>query len=180
MLKIDQLTAANEAAIKQFNHFAQLSLANFERFATLGLGAARESVEQSTAHAQQLAGAKDVHEVIALNSAAIEPVMKRAYTYSRTVYETAAEANDEVKRVWEKQAAELNKAGTSAWEEMFKYAPAGSESFVENMKSALVAAQSAFDNVSSINKQIYDSVQKSVEQNVETVKAAGKPRAKKR
>lgn len=180
MLKIDQLTAANEAAINQFNHFAQLSLANFERFATLGLGAARESVEQSTAHAQQLAGAKDVHEVIALNSAAIEPVMKRAYTYSRTVYETAAEANDEVKRVWEKQAAELNKASTAALEEMFKYAPTGSETLVENMKSAIAAAQTAFDNVSSINKQIYDTVQKSVEQNVETVKAAAKPRAKKR
>src|SRR5438067_6419299 len=91
MFKIDQFTAANEAAINQFAYFAQLSLANVERFAELGLGAARESVEQATAHAQSLAGAKDVHEVIALNSAALEPVMKRAYTYSRTVYETAAE-----------------------------------------------------------------------------------------
>ena len=81
MFKIDQFTAANEAAINQFAHFAQLGLANVERFTALGLDAARESVEQATAHAQSLAGAKDVHEVIALNSAALEPVMKRVYAY---------------------------------------------------------------------------------------------------
>jgi phasin family protein len=179
MFKIDQFSAANEAAINQFAYFAQLSLANVERFAELSLGAARESVEQAAAHAQSLAGAKDVHEVIALNSAAVEPVMKRAYALSRTAYETASETNTEVKRVFEKQTAEFNKASVAALEEALKYAPAGSETLVENMKSAMAAAQSAYDNLASINKQIYDTVEKTVEQNVATVKsAASKAKAK--
>jgi len=172
MFKIDQLTAANEAAITQFAQFAQMSLANIERLTTLGLDAARDSVEQATAHAQSLAGAKDVTEVIALNSAAFEPVMKRAYAYSRSVYETASEGNTEVKRVFEKQSAELNKAAVAALEEAFKYAPTGSETVVENMKSAIATAQAAYANLATINKQIYDTVEKSVEQNVATVKAA--------
>lgn len=180
MFKIDQLTAANEAAITQLTQLAQLNLANLERLTQLGLGAARETVAQATAHAQSLAGAKDVHEVIALNSAAVEPVLKRAYAYSRTAYETAADANSEVKRVFEKQAAEFNKAAVTALEEAFKYAPAGSESVVENVKTAFAAAQSAYDNIASINKQIYDTVEKSVEQNVATVKTSSKARAKKR
>jgi phasin family protein len=172
MFKIDQFTAANEAAINQFAYFAQLSLANVERFAELSLGAARESVEQATTHAQSLAGAKDVHEVIALNSAVVEPVLKRAYALSRTAYETATETNNEVKRVFEKQAAEYNRAAVAALEEAFKYAPAGSETVVENVKTAIAAAQSAYNNVAAINKQIYDTVEKSVEQNVATVKSA--------
>jgi phasin family protein len=180
MFKIDQFTAANEAAIDQFTQLAQLNLANLEKLTQLGLGAARESVAQATAHAQSLAGAKDVHEVIALSSAAVEPALKRAYAYSRTAYETAADANAEVKRVFEKQAAELNKAAVAAMEEAFKYAPAGSESVVDNVKSAFAAAQSAYDNIASINKQIYDTVEKTVEANVATAKAAAKPRAKKR
>ena len=179
MFKIDQLTAANEAAINQFAQFAQLGLANVERFASLGLDAARESVEQAAAHAQSLAGAKDVHEVIALNSAALEPVLKRAYAYSRTVYETAAETNNEVKRVFEKQAAEYNKAAVAALEEAFKYAPAGSETVVDNMKTAFAAAQTAYNNLASINKQIYDTVEKTVEQNVATVKSATKAKTRK-
>ena len=159
------------------------ALANVERFAELSLGAARDSVEQAAAHAQSLAGAKDVHEVIAINSAALEPVMKRAYAYSRTAYETAAETNDEVKRVFEKQTAELNRAAVAALEEAFKYAPAGSEGVVDNVKTAIAAAQSAYNNIASINKQVYDTVQKTVEQNVATVKSAAtkaKSKSKKR
>jgi phasin family protein len=172
MLKIDQFTAANEAAINQLSYFAQLSLANAERFAELTLAASRDAVEQATAHAQSLAGAKDVHEVIALNSAALEPVMKRAYAYSRTAYETTAETNAEVKRVIEKQAAEFNRATVAALEEAFKYAPTGSESVVENVKNAMAAAQSAYDNLASINKQIVETVEKTVEDNVASVKKA--------
>ena len=181
MFKIDQLTAANEAAITQFAQFAQMSLANIERLTTLGLDAARDSVEQATAHAQSLAGAKDVTEVIALNSAAFEPVMKRAYAYSRTAYDSASETNNEVKKVFEKQAAEYNRAAVAALEEAFKYAPAGSETLVENVKTAIAAAQTAYNNAAAINKQIYDSVEKSVEQNVATVKSAtAKAKSKKR
>src|SRR5687767_10971294 len=178
MFKIDQFTAANEAAIDQFAKFAQMSLANIEKFATLGLAASRANVEQATAHAQALAGAKDVHEVIALNSAALEPVMKRAYALSRTAYEAAAETNDEVKRTLEKHAAEYTGA---TLEEACKYAPAGSESVVENMKTAMAAAQSAYNNVATINKQFYDTVEKTVEQNVATVKkSAARAKSKKR
>ncbi len=181
MFKLDQFTAANEAAINQFNYFAQLSIANVEKFAALGLGVARESIEQSAAHAQALAGAKDVHEAIAINSAALEPVKKRAYAVSRAVYETSAETNGEVKSVFEKQSAEFNRAAVSALEEAFKYAPAGSESVVDNVKTAMAAAQSAYANLASINKSIYDTVEKTVEQNVATVKStATKAKSKKR
>jgi phasin family protein len=176
--KIDQFTAANEAAINQFAHFAQLSLANLEKFAAIGLDAARDSVEQATVHAASLAGAKDVHEVIALSSAALEPAMKRAYAYSRTVYETAAETNAEVKKVIEKQAAELNMSATTSLEEAVKYAPAGSDAYVGNVKSAMAAAQNAYENLASINKQLVESVEKTVEQNVATVKAAATPKAR--
>ena len=179
MLKIDTFTAANDAAIEQFTQLAQLSLANAQRFAELGLGAARESVEQVAAHAQSLAGAKDVHEVIALNSAALEPVMKRAYTYSRTAYETAAETNAEVKKAFEKQAAEFNRAAAAALEEAFKYAPSGSETIVENMKSAVAAAQAAYGNLASLNKRVYDTVEKSVQDNAGG-KSAAKSRSRKR
>ena len=77
-----------------------------------------------------------------------------------------------MKRVFEKQSADINKAAIAALEEAFKYAPAGSETVVGNVKSAIAAAQSAYENLTAINKQIYDTVEKSVEQNVATAKSA--------
>ena len=181
MIKIDQFTAANEAAIEQFSYFAKLSLANVEKFAELGLGAARESVTLATKHAQTLAGARDVNEVMAINSAALEPALKRAYAYSRTAFDAAAETSNEVKRVLEKQNAELQQAAVAAIEEAMKYAPAGSETVVANVKSAIAATQSAYDNLVAINKQIYDTVEKTVEQSVATAQAAtSKTRGSKR
>ncbi len=172
MFKIDQLTAANEAAINQLAYFAKLSLANAEKLASFGLSVAKENLDQATSHAQALAGARDVQEVIALNSAAVEPALKRAYSYSRTAYETVAATNDEYKKVFEKQTSEFNSAAVAALEEAFKYAPAGSETVVGNVKSAIAAAQSAYNNMAAINKQIYDTVEATVEQNVATAKSA--------
>jgi phasin family protein len=180
MFKIEQFTAANEAAVTQFTQLAQLGLANVERFTALSLDAARETVEQAAAHAQSLAGARDVTEVIALNSAAFEPAMKRAYSYSRTVYETAAESNGEVKRAFELKSAELNRAAATALEEAFKYAPAGSEAMVQHVKGAMATAQTAYANLASINKQIYDTVEKTVERNVATTKNATRKTSKRK
>jgi len=180
MIKIDQFTAANEAAIEQFSYFAKLSLSNVEKFAEMGLGAARESIVLATKHAQALAGARDVNEIVAINNAALEPALKRAYNYSRTAFEAAAESNNEVKRVLEQQNAEVQKAAVAALEVAFKYAPAGSETVVANVKSAMAAAQSAYDNLAAINKQIYDTVEKTVEQSVATAQAASKKPASRR
>ena len=179
MFKIEQFNFSNEAAVNQFNHFAELSLANVEKFAALGLGITRETVDQATKHAAALSSAKDVHEVLALNSAALEPVMKRAYAYSRTMYDAVAETNGEVKSVFERQVADLNKNTMSSLEESFKYAPAGSETAIGGVKQFMAAAQGAYANMAAINQQIVDTVEKTVEGNVVTTKrATAKPRAK--
>ena len=50
---------------------------------------------------------------------------------------------------------------------------------VDNLKASIAAAQNAYANLVSINKQIADTVEKTVEQNVATVKAAGRTKTKK-
>ena len=49
-----------------------------------------------------------------------------------------------------------------------------------HLETAFAAAQSAYDNLAAINKQIYDTVEKSVEANVETATATAKRTSKKR
>jgi len=78
-------------------------------------------------------------------------------------------------------AAALSAAGWSGSNASIAAKPAGSESVVDNVKSAIATAQNAYNNLATINKQIYDTVEKTVEQNVATVKAASaktKKRAK--
>jgi hypothetical protein len=46
------------------------------------------------------------------------------------------------------------------------------------VKSAIASAQSAYENLAAINKQIYDTVEKTVEQTVATAQAATKKAGK--
>src|SRR4029453_1166065 len=103
MVRIDQFTAANEAAIEQFSKIARTSLANVEKFSQMGIAAARESVVMASKHAQALSGARDLNEVVAINQAALEPALKRAYTLAQAAFESATETNAEIKRDYEKQ-----------------------------------------------------------------------------
>ena len=71
-----------------------------------------------------------------------------------------------------KQNAELQAAAVATLEEAFRHAPAGSETVVANVRSAIAAAQSAYENMAAVNKQIYDTVEKTVAQSVATAQAA--------
>src|SRR5438132_8857327 len=62
-------------------------------------------------------------------------------------------SSDLVKRVIEKQTAELNRATVAALEEALKYAPAGSETVVDNLKASIAAAQNAYANLVSIDRK---------------------------
>jgi hypothetical protein len=67
----------------------------------------------------------------------------------------------------------------SSLEESFKYAPAGSETAIGGVKQFMAAAQGAYANMAAINKQIVDTVEKTVEGNVVAAKrATAKPKAK--
>lgn len=162
MFKFDQFTAANEAALEQFNQFARLSLAGAEQFAAIGLTASRETLEQVSAHARQVAAARDVQEVLALNAAAVEPALQRARVYSRTAIDAATSAQGEARRAFELRANGARKTAVSALEGAFQFAPAGSEQVVGNLKTALAAAQGAYDQAIALNQQVFDTVEAAV------------------
>ena len=77
-----------------------------------------------------------------------------------------------MKKAIQKQAAELNRATLVALEEAFKYAPAGSEAVVENVRNAISAAQAAYGNLEALNKRIYDTVEKTVGETAAAAKPA--------
>ena len=167
--------AANEAAISQFAHFAKLSLANLEKFAELGLGAARDSVEQATEHAAGPRRREDVHEVIAINSAALEPAMKRAYA-------VLAHRLRDRRRDQRRSEEGVREADRRAQQGRHRRPRRGlqvrARRFRDRRRQREVRDRRRAERLRrtspSINKQIYDTVEKAVEQNVASVQSATK------
>lgn len=149
----EQIAASNKAGVEAIIGLANSQFSAFERWSTLNLNATKAAFEDSVNHTKALLGAKDVQEFINLNAAAAQPALEKAIAYSRSVYEVAAQSQAELTKAIEAQAAELNRSVVTFLDKVSKNAPAGSDVAVAAVKSALAAANSAYDSFTKVAKQ---------------------------
>ena len=149
MFKIDQFSAAGEAAINQFSYFAQ-PLANVERFAELSSVPPDQWDRRPRA---EPAGAKDVRE--SSPNSRPQPVMKRA---SRAPPATPPpRPTPEVKRVFEKQAAGTTKP-PSPPRRVVQVRAGRFGVMVGSVKTDRRRAE-RLRHLAAINKRVYDTVE---------------------
>ncbi|MDR2093120.1 MAG: phasin family protein [Azoarcus sp.] len=170
----DQLAATNKANIETLLSLTNSAFANAERLAALNLNTARSVLEDSVSSTKALLGTKDVQELVSLQASLIQPLLEKSVAYARSVYEIASQGQEELAKVLETQLAELNKNVSSALDKAAKSAPVGSDVAVAAVKSAIAAANSAYDNFSKAVKQATEIAEANVAAATNaTVKAVG-------
>lgn len=170
----EQFASANKANVEALLNLANTAFASAERFAALNLNTARSLLEDSVANTKALLGAKDVQELVALQSTLAQPSVEKAVAYSRSLYEIAAQTQEEISKIVEAQFTEANKNVATALDKAAKNAPAGSDVAVAAVKSAIAAANSAYDSISKAAKQVAEITEANVAAATNaTVKAVG-------
>jgi len=149
----EQIATANKAGVEAILGLASSQLAAFERLSTLNVSANKTAYEEGTGHAKALLGVRDVQEYVTLTAATAQPAIEKAIAYSRSVYEVASQAQGELAKFFEARVAEFNKNLVGLIDNVSKNAPAGSETAVAAVKSALAAANSAYESFSKVAKQ---------------------------
>ena len=149
----DQFATSNKANLETLKGLSTKTFAGFEKMAELNLAAAKALMTESYEHAQSLVAAKDVQQVVALQTGLVAPMAEKAAAYGRHVYGIAVETSAEFTKVLEGKAVEGQKAFNQAMDSMTKNAPAGTESAVAVLKSALASSQSAIESAQSAAKQ---------------------------
>jgi phasin family protein len=150
----EQFATTGKANVEVLLSLANTAFASAERLAALNLNTARTALEDGVANAKTLLAVKDVQELVNLQSSLAQPAVEKAVAYARSVYEIATQTQEEFSKVMEAQLAELNKAVAAALDKAAKSAPAGSDVAVAAVKSAIAAANSAYDSVSKAAKQV--------------------------
>ena len=173
-INTEQFAAANKAAIDSLLSVANTALASAERIANLNLETARAAFEDSAANTKALLGAKDVQEAISIQASLAQPNVEKAVAYSRSVYEISAQTQEELSKMVEAQFGDFQKTVASLLDKAAKSAPAGSDVAVAAVKSAIAAANSAFDNMNKAAKQVAEITEANVAAATNaTVKAVG-------
>jgi phasin family protein len=149
----EQIVATNKAGVEAILGFAHSQFAAFERLSALNFNATKAAFDEGISHAKALLSAKDVQDFVTLNAAAAQPSLEKAIAYSRNVYEVTAQTNGELAKSIEIQAAEFNKNLVGLLDKISMNAPAGTDVAVTAVKSALAAANSAYDSFTKAAKQ---------------------------
>ena len=173
-INIEQFAASNKATVDSLLAVANTALATAERIAALNLGAARTALEDSSSAAKALSAVKNPNEAVALQSAMVQPAVEKAVDYSRSLYEISSDSQQQLAKMLEAQFADFQKQVSSMVAQATKAAPAGSETIVAAMQSAINSANTAFGNMTAMTKQFTETAQANVAAATKAATAATK------
>jgi phasin family protein len=153
MMTADQIVSAQKANIETLFGISSLAFEGVEKLIELNTQVAKTAMTEASATIQAALSVKDAQELLALQAGLIQPAAEKAASYGRLVYEIAASTGAEVGRVAEATAADAQSKFMSVVDNAVKNAPAGTENAVALMKSAVAAANNAFESVQKAGKQ---------------------------
>ena len=161
-INLEQFAASNKATVDSLLAVANTALATAERIAALNLDAARTALEDTTSATKAVLAMKSPADAASLQASVIQPAVEKATNYSRSLYEISTESQQQLAKMMEEQFSGFQKQVAGLVAQASKSAPAGSESIVAAMQSAMTSATSAFGNMQSMAKQFSETAQANV------------------
>ena len=156
MLTPDQFLASQKANLETLNGLTNKAFEGVEKLIELNLQATKAALTESQSHAQALLSVRDVQELLTLQAGMLQPLAEKTAAYSRHLYDIASGTSSEFSKAVEAKVAESQAQFASLVDSATKNAPAGSDTAVAMMKSAVAAANNAFESVQKAVKQATD------------------------
>ncbi len=156
MLTADQIVASQKASIETMFGLTHKAFEGMEKVVELNVQASKAALAESATHAKAVLSVKDAQELLALQASLMQPLAEKAAAYSRHLYDIASSTATEFSKAVEGSTAEAQAKFVSLVDSAAKNAPAGSETAVAVMKSAVSAATNAFESVQKAVKQASD------------------------
>ena len=180
MLTAEQIVAAQKAHLETLFGLTHKAFEGVEKLVELNVQATKAALTESASNAQALMSVKDAQELLTLQASLMQPLAEKTVAYSRHLYDIAQGTTAEFGKAAEAQASDTQKKFMAVVDNASKNAPAGSETAVAVMKSAVSAANNAMESVQKAVKQATEMAEANFNtvttQAVSATKAAAKKR----
>jgi phasin family protein len=153
MLTAEQMIAAQKANLETLFGLTHKAFEGMEKLVELNMQTAKAALSETASHAQAVLSVKDAQELMALHAGMVQPLAEKTAAYSRHLYDIAAGTSSEFAKAVEAQTADAQAKFMAVVDNAAKNAPAGSETAVAVMKSAVAAASNAMESVQKAVKQ---------------------------
>jgi phasin family protein len=159
MLTAEQVLASQKAGVETLFGLTTKAFEGVEKLVELNIAATRTAMAEVAGTSQAMLSVKDAQELLALQAALFQPLAEKTAAYSRHLYEIASGTGAEFGKAIESQAADAQKKFMSIVDNAAKNAPAGSETAVAVLKSAVAAGNNALESVQKAVKQAADAAE---------------------
>ncbi len=153
MLTVEQIMASHKANVETLFGLTNKAFEGVEKIVELNLTASKAALAEISDHAKAVLSVKDAQELLTLQSGLMQPLAEKTAAYSRHLYDIASGSTAEFSKAFEEQASDAQKKFMGLVDTAAKNAPAGSETAVAVMKSAVAAANNALESVQKAVKQ---------------------------
>ena len=148
----EQMLAAQKANAEVLFGLTNKAFEGVEKLVELNMQVAKTSLSEAAKTAESVMSVKDAQELLALQAAMLQPSAEKAAAYNRHVYDIVSGTNAEFVKAAEEQMADLQAKVLAVVDNAAKNAPAGTENAVALVKSAVAAANNAFESVQKATK----------------------------
>jgi phasin family protein len=180
MLTAEQIVAAQKANLETLFGLTQKAFEGVEKLVELNVQATKAAMNESASNTQAMMSVKDAQELLTLQASLMQPLAEKTVAYSRHLYDIASGTGAEFSKAAEAQTTDAQKKFMSVVDNATKNAPAGSESAVAVMKSAVSAANNAMESVQKAVKQATEMAETNFNNVTSQAATATKAAAKKR
>ncbi|MCF2134127.1 MULTISPECIES: phasin family protein [Burkholderiaceae] len=153
LLTPEQIAAAQKVNLETWFGLANKAFEGAEKLVELNLKAAKATLAESQENAHRMLSVKDAQELLSLQTSLGQPAAEKVLSYGHHLYEIASATQAEFVRVAEAQYEEQNRNVQALVDNVAKTAPAGSETVVSVLKSAITAANTTYETVQKATKQ---------------------------
>jgi phasin family protein len=158
----EQLIAANKQYLESVIGLAGILFVGAEKLIDLNVKTAKANFADAAKSATALTGLKDVQEFSDIQGTFVQPAADKLAAYGRGIYAVASETQSDLAKFFEARLAEANKSFVTALDNAAKNAPAGSDVAVAAVKSAVAAANQAYDVFSKASRQVVEATEATV------------------
>jgi len=176
----ESLSAAQKENLDAMMKLSHKAFEGVEKMVDLQLNAARTSLQETAEKFKALMSVKDAQEMVTLQASLMQPLAEKTVAYSRHLYDIASGTSAEFGKAAEAQATDAQKKFMSVVDNASKNAPAGSETAVAVMKSAVSAANNAMESVQKAVKQATEMAEANFNSVTSSAVNASKTATKKR
>ncbi len=180
MLTAEQIVAAQKAHLETLFGLTHKAFEGVEKLVELNVQATKAALTESASNAQALMSVKDAQELLTLQASLMQPLAEKTVAYSRHLYDIASGTGAEFTKAAEATAVDTQKKILAVVDNAAKNAPAGSETAVAVMKSAVSAANNAMESVQKAVKQATEMAEANFNTVTATAVNATKTAARKR